>query len=148
MTVVNTTHIYIYLFSLLYFNYLHIVTTIYIDIMTFEMCLFLWNFCDCNVTVHFYCLFHFVYYLFHLPWQCKHMIPMPIKPLNWKLKLRENKGAWNLGPWTSVQSSSSSVNKLEMQLVPLIHHRKIKHLNKNLRCDSVKVTHFHCNLGR
>jgi hypothetical protein len=30
-TIVNTIHIYVYLFSLLYFKYLHIVTMLYID---------------------------------------------------------------------------------------------------------------------
>ena len=30
---------------ILYFNYLHIITTVYIHNMTFEMSLFFWNFC-------------------------------------------------------------------------------------------------------
>ena len=33
-TIVNTNHIYVYLFSLLYFNYMHIVTTLSIAIIS------------------------------------------------------------------------------------------------------------------
>ena len=46
----RTTHIYIYLFSLLYFNYLHIVTTLYTDIIWhLKYLYFFGHFCECIV---------------------------------------------------------------------------------------------------
>ena len=64
--------------------------------VTFEMLLLFWNFCECNV--YCYCLivyFTFVYYLFYLLWQCKHMFPMPIQPLKLKLNwMRERETMW------------------------------------------------------
>ena len=44
---------------------------IYRHNMTFEMPLFFWNFCECNVYYTF-CIVYFtlVYYLLHLLWQC------------------------------------------------------------------------------
>ena len=35
--------------SLLYLNYLHIFTTLYVDTQHFEMSLFFWNLCECNI---------------------------------------------------------------------------------------------------
>ena len=46
--------------------------------VTFEMSIFFLNFC--NLSVMFTDYFPFVYCLFHLLWQCKHMFLMPIKP--------------------------------------------------------------------
>ena len=39
-TIVNTTHIYVYLFSIMFFNYLHIVTPLYIAIIWYLKCLY------------------------------------------------------------------------------------------------------------
>ena len=90
-TIVNTTYIYVDLFSLFYLKYWHIITTLYIDIITFEMSLLFWNFCERNVYCAFCVVnFTFVYYLFHLLWQYKYMFPMPIHLLNWiELRKRE-----------------------------------------------------------
>jgi hypothetical protein len=82
------------------------ITTLYLAIiwhyntifsynMTFEMSLFLWNFCECNVHCTFCVVyFTFLYYLFHLFWRCKHVFPVPIKPfeLNW-----ESERVWGEG---------------------------------------------------
>ena len=108
-TTVNTTYIYVYLFSLLYYNYLlHIVTTLYN--MTFEMSLFFWNFFECNV----YCSVCIYFTWFG---SVIYMFPMPIKPLelNWKrdrkINYRESwiqkdgwrdKG-WNIEPMSVVR---------------------------------------------
>ena len=77
---VNTTHIYVYLFSLVYFNNVHIITKLYKAIKWHLKCLYSYGtFVSVMFTVHF---------LLHLLWQCKHMFPMPIKPF----ELRESRG--------------------------------------------------------
>ena len=63
-TIVNTTHIYAYLFSLLYFNHLYIVTTLYIHIIWFVMSLFFWNFCECNVYCSFLWFISLLYIIY------------------------------------------------------------------------------------
>ena len=79
----------------IYVLFAHRYNTVHGHNMTSEMSLFLWNFSECNV----YCLFlivyfTFVYYLFHLLWQCKHTFPMPIKPfeLNWGVENTQTSG--------------------------------------------------------
>ena len=71
---------YLCLFIFPFVLYLHIIITMYIDRhMTFEMSLFCWNFCECNV----YCSFFFIIYFTFFG--NVNMFPMPIKPLelNW-----------------------------------------------------------------
>ena len=64
--------------------------TVYRDNMTIETSLFFWNFCECNVYCWcFIVYFTFVYYLFHLFWQCKHIFPMTINPLHWIERKRQ-----------------------------------------------------------
>ena len=66
--------------------------TLYIDIMTFEMSLFFWNFCECKVT--FFVYFTFVYYLLHLLWLCWHVSHSnKALKLNWESTGKEQERA-------------------------------------------------------
>jgi hypothetical protein len=49
-----------------------------------------------HMTLFLLIYFTFVYYLFHLFWQCKHMFPMPINPLKLKFRARTScgEGRW------------------------------------------------------
>jgi hypothetical protein len=68
----------------------HCCNTVYSHNKTIEMSLFFFNFCECNVYSSFFIVYvTFVYYLFPLLWQCKHVFPIPIKPLKLKMKLKE-----------------------------------------------------------
>jgi hypothetical protein len=90
------TNTIVYLFSLLYFNYLHIITTQYIDIIWHLNVLILLE-CVWVYYLLFLLLIIFTFvYPFHLLWQCKYMFLMPIKPSieielreSWELTLRE-----------------------------------------------------------
>ena len=75
-TIVNTTYSYVYLYSILYFNYLHIITTLYIYIIWHEMPLFFWNFCECNVYCYFL-LFISLLFIIYLTCFCNVNIYFP-----------------------------------------------------------------------
>ena len=66
--------------------------TVYRHNMTFEVSLLFWNLCECNIYCSLLIVYFTFVYPFHLLWQCKHMFPMPVKPLelNWERE-RESK---------------------------------------------------------
>ncbi|CDQ67801.1 unnamed protein product [Oncorhynchus mykiss] len=68
---VNTTHIYVYLFSMLYFNYLHI-PTLYIDkgLYSFGTVMFTVNYIKNTNKYDLLFISLLLYYQFHLLWQC------------------------------------------------------------------------------
>ena len=99
-----------FIFPFVLFSYLLIVTTLCIYVnMTFEMSLLFWNFWRCNVYCSFFVYLTFVYYIFHLLWQCKHMFPIPIKPLNWEVSVASPGRilTWITPPHTPVWGSQS-----------------------------------------